>query len=87
MADTSSTIAGEARSVQRFLERALADFALTEAYALRSHLERSRCAEWVEASAGATEEEDRVSRLLDALWFDRPLPPGPGDRIDPVLGL
>jgi hypothetical protein len=58
------------------MERALADFALTEAYALRSPWERSRCVDWVEASADTTEEEDRVSQVLDALWFNRPLPPG-----------
>ena len=81
MVEIYNTTAGEARSAERFMERALTDFALTEAYALRSARERDSCVAWVEASESTSEEEDRVSQLLDALWFDRPLPPDPGDFI------
>jgi hypothetical protein len=51
----------------RFLERALVDFGLWEAFEGRPPRERSEYLRWLAASLDSDEQEDRVSHLLDAL--------------------
>lgn len=50
-----------------FFERALTDFGLLEAFQRWPVREKSACLAWIEASVDGGEEEERVSRLLDAL--------------------
>ena len=58
----------------QFAERALTDFDLFETFRSRSPDERERCLRWLSEARDARDEEDRVSHLLDTLWFGHPLP-------------
>jgi len=59
----------------RLVERALRDFGLMEAFEERPLEERAACLLWIAASTDSDEEEDRVSRMLDALAGGGPLVP------------
>jgi DNA-binding MarR family transcriptional regulator len=61
---------------RQFVERALQDFGLIEAFESRPSLERERCLRWIAAAEGEREEERRVSRVLDDLSSGRALPQG-----------
>jgi hypothetical protein len=67
-----ATQIGESRS---FVERALLDFGLLEAFEYRPARERAQCLIWIAASSDSSELEDRVSWLLDALSSGEPLVP------------
>jgi hypothetical protein len=69
-----ATQIGKSRS---FVERALLDFDLQEAFQYRPARERAQCLIWIAASSDASEVEDRVSWLLDALASGEPLVPLP----------
>jgi len=66
---------GPISETRRFVERALLDFELSEAFARRSCRERAAFLEWIAAASDASEMEDRVSCLLDALDCGGPLVP------------
>jgi hypothetical protein len=57
-----------------FVERALVDFELSDAFRARSRKERESCIRWVDAALGERAQEERVSEVLDCLVFGRPLP-------------
>jgi hypothetical protein len=57
-----------------FAERALLDFGLFDEFKRRSSKERRQSLNWLAGARSSKEEEDRVSRLLDALWFGKALP-------------
>ena len=59
-----------------FVERALIDFALEEAFEARPAAERAACLHWISGAFCRDEEDSRVSELLDALDAGKPLPPG-----------
>jgi hypothetical protein len=59
---------------RQFAERALRDFGLMDAFESRPPKERERCLRWIAGAAGEREEEDRVSRVLDSLAFEKALP-------------
>ena len=61
---------------RQFVERALRDFGLTDAFESRPQMERERCLRWVATADGEREEERRVSRVLNDLSLDRALPKG-----------
>lgn len=61
-----------------FLERALMDFGLMDAFDSRPRVERQRCMEWIAAAGEDREEEKRVSRVLGALSRGKALPATPG---------
>jgi len=85
MIDALNTVEETSGSVRDFIERALKDFALAEVYALRPSRERTRCIAWIAAAGRAREEEERVSQLLEALWFEHTLPPvGSGHILEPA---
>jgi hypothetical protein len=58
----------------QFAERALLDFGLEDAFRMRSPQERDQCLDWLIDAATPQEEEERVSCILDCLWFAAPLP-------------
>ena len=57
-----------------FVERALIDFELNEAFWARPSRERDACLRWVDAALGERAQEERVSEVLDCLAFGRALP-------------
>ena len=57
-----------------FVERALLDFELWEAFQARAQEERDACLAWVDAALGERAQEERVSEVLDCLALQRPLP-------------
>ena len=65
----------ETGETRHFVERALIDFGLLEAFEHRSLQQRANCLQWIAAASEPTEQEDRVSRLLDALADGGPLGP------------
>ena len=60
---------------QRFVERALLDFGLMDAFRFRPGEERVKCLHWIADAADSRVEEDRVSYLLDALAHGEALMP------------
>lgn len=54
-------------------QRALVDFDLLEAFEIRPAQDQMAAMHWIAVTDGP-EEEERVSRLLDALWVGDPLP-------------
>ena len=62
---------------RRFVERALLDFGLLDEFEHQSVLKRTECLRWIADASDRSEEEDRVSRLLDALASGGPLVPVP----------
>jgi DNA-binding MarR family transcriptional regulator len=58
---------------RQFVDRALQDFGLMEAFESCSPQERDGCLRWIASAAGEREEEKRVSRLLDDLSQNRTL--------------
>ena len=60
---------------RQFVQRALLDFGLLDAFEHRSVGKREGCLRWIAAAPDRSEEEDRVSHLLDALASGRPLGP------------
>jgi len=66
---------GQFDATRGFVERALRDFGLMEAFEERPPEERAACLLWIAASTDSHEEEDRVSRMLDALAGGGPLVP------------
>jgi hypothetical protein len=74
MSIETNAITSGSTELDGFVQRALLDFGLSEAYELRSARERVGCLLWI-ALAGETDEVDlRVSALLDALDSGSPLP-------------
>jgi hypothetical protein len=62
----------------QFIDRALTDFGLLEAFEHRPPGERAECLRWISASVDSRERDDRVSWLLDALAAGTALVPAPG---------
>lgn len=62
------------QKTSEFVERALKDFELFDAFLSRSIEERTSCLKWIDAAVGETAQEDRVSDMLDCLAFGRELP-------------
>jgi len=60
---------------RRFVERALLDFELMDAFRFRPREERVQCLHWIADAADSRVEEDRVSYLLDASAHGEPLVP------------
>lgn len=58
-----------------FIHRALVDFALNQAFEIRSIEERAGCLHWISEANAKNEKTSRVSDLLDALDAGEPLPP------------
>jgi hypothetical protein len=56
-----------------FVERALIDFALLDEFESRPAADRQALLQWIAAARDEEAEEDRVSRLLDALDAGTPL--------------
>ena len=69
--NTSTSRLEESR---QFVERALRDFGQEEAFQSRTPLEREPCLQWIGQAAGEDEEERRVSRLVNDLSYNGPLP-------------
>jgi DNA-binding MarR family transcriptional regulator len=68
-------VSNECRATSRqFVERALLDFGLMNAFESRPAPERERCLRWIANAEEEREEERRVSRVLDDLVHSRPLP-------------
>jgi pyridoxamine 5'-phosphate oxidase family protein len=57
---------------RNFVDRALRDFGLLEAFECRPPRERAECLRWIAASSDSCEEEDRVSCLLRCARGGRP---------------
>ena len=60
-------ITPEQQEVTQFVERALLDFGLMEAFESRPSDERAEYLRWIGAASGERAQEVRVSRLLDDL--------------------
>jgi hypothetical protein len=58
-----------------FVERALIDFGLMEAFESRSPFEQAECLQWIAAAIRPKEQDHRVSVLLDDLARGAPLAP------------
>ena len=71
---------------RNFVDRALRDFGLLEAFECRPPRERAECLRWIAASSDSCEEEDRVSCLLDALSAGDPLVPATEQRSRQTMG-
>ena len=57
-----------------FVERALIDFGLLDAFLARPDAERAGCVRWLDEATDSLDEEERVSRLLDCLDAGEDLP-------------
>ena len=61
-------------ATKAFVERALIDFELGDAFRARPRKERESCLRWIDAALGERAQEERVSEVLDCLAFGGPLP-------------
>jgi DNA-binding MarR family transcriptional regulator len=68
------TAAGRLKQSGQFVDRALRDFGVLDAFESRTPREREGCLQWVAEAAEEREEERRVSRLVDDLSNNRALP-------------
>ena len=74
MTSNLATVTQARVEVRGFIRRALEDFMLLEAFERREPCEQAACLAWIADAADGSEEEARVSELLDCLEYGRPLP-------------
>jgi hypothetical protein len=60
-------VTGQIDETRGFVEQALLDFGLQEEFKARPLREQHECLSWIAGSPDSSEEENRVSYLLDAL--------------------
>lgn len=75
MTMTMMTAGTGSRSKFEFVERALIDFDLLDAFLARDEEEREAFERWFEGAESSRAEEERVSQLLDCLDAGLQLPP------------
>jgi hypothetical protein len=68
------TTTPEISATRHFVERALIDFELDEAFRKRPPSEQTQWLTWISSAPGEKAEEYRVSLLLDALAHEQHLP-------------
>lgn len=65
---------------QGMVQRVLIDFDLADEFQSRLARERRACLRWISASVDNRDEEERIGRMLDTLYYGRPLPSGDTPR-------
>ena len=67
------TVADRLQETSGFVQRALRDFGLLEAFEAHTDEDQAACVRWVDAAIDDRDQEARVSQLLDFLAHGLPL--------------